>query len=223
MIEIRGLEGVHFRLAAASIAAGEMAAVVAPSEPCAREFVDLLLGLSAPKGGTVSLLGRELASLDERALLVARRDLGYAAQAQGLVAHLALWENILLGAAYHGGGDAGRVDPRVRQMLGWCGWPEEEARRAFLRRPEQATPFERSGAAWIRAALGDPELVVCEDLFAGLALDERRRLLEASVAFQSESPSRATVFVLVNDHLLEEIQPTSVLYLSRGGDFRSET
>jgi hypothetical protein len=65
--------------------------------------------------------------------------------------------------------------------------------------------------------------VVCEDLFAGLALDERRRLLEASVAFQSESPARGTVFVLVNDHLLEEIQPTSVLYLSHGGDFRSET
>lgn len=223
MIEINGLEGVHFRLAAASILPGEMAAVVAPSEPCAREFVDLLLGLSEPRAGTVRLLGRELAALGEDERLSVRRSLGYAAQAQGLVAHLALWENILLGAAYHGGGGAYRVDARVRQMLGWCGWPEEDARRAFLRRPEQATPFERSGAAWIRAALGDPELVVCEELFAGVALEDRRRLLEASVAFQSESPARGTVFVLVNDHLLDEIQPTSVLYLSHGGDFRSET
>ena len=171
----------------------------------------------------MSLVGLELAALDERARLGVRRNLGFASQAQGLVAHLALWENILLGAAYHGGGDAGRVDARVREMRGGFGWAEEDARRAFLRRPEQATPFERSGAAWIRAALGEPELVVCEDLFAGLALDERRRLLEASVAFQSENPARGTLFVLVNDHLLEEIQPTSVLYLSRGGDFRSET
>jgi predicted ABC-type transport system involved in lysophospholipase L1 biosynthesis ATPase subunit len=222
MIEIRDLEGVHFRLGAASIAAGEMAAVVAPSEPCAREFVDLLLGLEAPAAGTVRLLGRELASLDERSRLAARRGLGYA-QSPGLVAHLALWENILLGASYGGAGEAHRVDSRVRQMLEWCAWPEEEARRAFQRRPEQASPFERSGAAWIRAALGEPELLVCEDLFAGLALEERRRLLGASVAFQSESPSRGSVFVLVNDRLLEEIQPTSVLYLSRGGDFRAET
>jgi ABC-type lipoprotein export system ATPase subunit len=223
MIEIRGLEGAYFRLPSASILAGEMAAVVAPSEPCAREFVDLVLGLSAPRGGSVSLLGRDMAPLDEGSRLAARRGLGYASQAHGLLAHLALWENILLGAAYRGGGDAGRVDSRVRQMLGWCGWPEDDARRAFQGRPEQATPFERSGAAWIRAALGEPELLVCEDLFAGLGLEERRRILEASVAFQSESPSRVSVFVLVKDHLLDEIQPTSVLYLSHGGDFRAET
>ncbi len=223
MIEIDRLEGVHFRLATASIQAGELAAVVAPSEPCAREFVDLLLGLEAPPGGGVRLLGREMSALDERARLALRRGVGFAGQAQGLVGHLALWENILLGAAYHGGLDAEGVDERVRAMLGWCDWPEDEARRAFLLLPEHASPFERSGASWLRAALGEPELLVCEDLFRGLAPDERRRLLGASVAFQSERPSRGSVFVLVNDHLLEEIQPTSVLYLSRSGDYRAET
>jgi putative ABC transport system ATP-binding protein len=223
MIEINGLEGAHFRLASASIPAGELAAVVAPSQPCAREFVDLLLGLAEPVQGTVRLLDREMASLDDGARLSFRRGIGFAAQAHGLVGHLALWENILLGAAYHQGLDADGVDARVRTMLGWCGWPEADARRAFLLLPDQATPFERSGAAWIRAALGEPELLVCEDLFWGLALDERRRLVGASVAFQSEKPSRGSVFVLVNDRLLEEIQPTSVFYLSLGGDFRSET
>jgi predicted ABC-type transport system involved in lysophospholipase L1 biosynthesis ATPase subunit len=223
MIEINGLEGVHFSLAAASIPAGELVAVVAPSEPCAREFVDLLLGLTAPPKGTVRLLNRELASLDERARLAFRGGVGFAAQTQGLVGHLVLRENIMLGAAYHQGLDADKVDARVRTMLGWCGWPEADARRSFLLLPEQATPFERSGATWLRAALGEPELLVCENLFEGLALDERRRLIGASVAFQSERPSRGSVFVLVNDFLLEEIQPTSVLYLSRGGDFRAET
>jgi predicted ABC-type transport system involved in lysophospholipase L1 biosynthesis ATPase subunit len=223
MIEINDLEGVNFRLAAASIPAGELAAVVAPSEPCAREFVDLLLGLAQPLKGSVRLLDREVASLDEPARLAFRGAVGFAARDQGLVGHLALWENILLGVGYHRGFAADRVDERVRTMLGWCGWPEDDARRAFLLLPEQASPFERSGAAWLRAALGEPELLVCEDLFGGLAPDERRRLLGASVTFQSERPSRGSVFVLVNDRLLEEIQPTSVLYLSRGGDFRAET
>jgi ABC-type proline/glycine betaine transport system ATPase subunit len=223
MIDIRGLEGAHFRLAAASIMPGEMAAVVAPNEPCAREFVDVVMGLAEPLRGTVRLLGRELASLDETSRLSVRRAVGYAAQSHGLMAHMALWENILLGASYHRGGDAARLDARVRQMLDWCGWPEGEARAAFARRPDQATPFERSGASWIRAALGEPELLVFEEVFDGLALEERRRLVAANAAYQSESPSRCSVFVVVNDHLLEEIQPTSVLYLSRGGDFRAET
>lgn len=223
MIEIDGLEGHHFKLATASIPAGELAAVVAPSAPCAREFVDLLLGLAAPQQGSVRLMDREIGSLGGQALLELRGGVGFAAQAHGLVGHLALWENILLGTAYHQGLDAERLDARVRTMLGWCAWPEAEARRAFLLHPEQATPFERSGAAWLRAVLGEPELLVLEDIFGGLALDERRRLVGASVAYQSERPSRGSVFVVVNDSLLEEIQPTSVLYLSRGGDFRAET
>ena len=132
-------------------------------------------------------------------------------------------ENILLGAAYHHGSDAAALEARVRVLLGWCGWPEAEARRAFLRLPERATPFERSAAAWLRALLGEPEFLVCEDLFSGLASDQRRRLIDASVTFQSENPARASVFVLVGERLVEELQPTSMFYLSLRGDFRAES
>ena len=45
--------------------AGELAAIVAPSVACAREFVDLLLGLALPRQGTVRLFGQTLAALDE--------------------------------------------------------------------------------------------------------------------------------------------------------------
>ena len=86
-----------------------------------------------------------------------------------------------------------------------------------------ATPFERSAAAWLRALLGEPALLVCEDLFSGLATDQRRRLIEASVNFQAEDPRRGSVFVLVGDRLLDELQPTQVFYLSLRGDFRAES
>lgn len=223
MIELHEIEGAHFRLAEAAVPAGEFAAVVAPTVACAREFVDLLLGLAAPRGGTVRLLGQSLAALDERARLALRARLGYAAQADGLVSHLSLGENILLGAAYHRRAEAAALDARLRVLLGWCGWPEEEARRAFKQTPESATPFERAAAAWLRALLGDPELLICEDLFSGLAPDRRRRLIHASVAFQAEDPARGSAFVLVGDRLVEELQPTSVFYLSLRGDFRAES
>jgi len=223
MIEIKELEGVHFRLPQASVPAGELAAVVAPTVACAREFVDLLFGLSAPRQGGVSLFGQALNAIDEAGRLALRAQLGFAAQAEGLVAHLAMWENILLGAAYHRGRDAATLDARVRTLLGWCGWPEEEARQAFQQKPERATLFERAAAAWMRALLGEPDLLVCEDLFSGLATDQRRRLIEASVTYQSENPRRGSVFVLVGERLLEELQPTQVFYLSLRGDFRAES
>ena len=222
MIEIADLEGVHFRLPHAAVPAGEFAAVVAPTLQCAREFVDLVLGLASPRRGTVRLLGRALEAVDEAGRLALRARLGFAAQADGLVAGLAMWENVLLGAGYHRARDAAGLDARARTLLGWCGWDELDAVTAFQQKPERATTFERAVAAWLRALLGEPDLLVCEDLFAGLTADQRRRLIEASVNFQSESPARASVFVLVGDRLLEELQPTQALYLSLRGDFRAE-
>jgi ABC-type transporter Mla maintaining outer membrane lipid asymmetry ATPase subunit MlaF len=223
MIRINELEGVHFRLPRAAVPAGELAAVVAPTLACAREFVDLLLGLVAPRQGDVRLFGQALAATDERDRLALRARLGYAAQTEGLVSHLALWENILLGAGYHHGQDAAALDARVRTLLGWCGWDEDTAREAFMRQPEHATPFERATAVWLRAVLGEPDLLVFENLFNGLAVGERRRLIEGSVAYQSENPRRGSVFVLVGDRLVEELQPTSMFYLSLRGDFRAES
>jgi len=223
MIEINELEGAHFRLPRAAVPPGELAAVVAPSVACAREFVDLLLGLEPPRRGVVRLFGQTVGDTDEPGCLALRARLGFAAQAEGLVGHLALWENILLGAAYHHRQDAAGLDVRVRTLLGWCGWPEDEAQQAFRRQPDEATPFERSTAAWLRALLGEPELLVCENLFSGLAAEERRRLIEASVNFQAEDPGRGSVFVLVGDGLVDELQPTSVFYLSLRGDFRAES
>ena len=223
MIEIQELEGLHFRLPRAAVPAGELAAVVAPTLACAREFVDLLLGLTAPSRGRVSLFGQGLAAMNDAGRLAVRARLGFGAQIEGLVSHLALWENILLGAGYHRGRDAAALDARVRTLLGWCGWPEDEAREAFQRTPSQATPFERATAVWLRALLGEPDLLVFEDLFNGLATEQRRRLIEASVAYQSENPRRGSVFVLVGDRLVEELQPTSMFYLSLRGDFRAES
>ena len=223
MIEIDELQGAHFRLPHAAVMPGELVAVVAPSLACAREFVDLVLGLTEPRRGSVKLFGQTLSAADEPAALRLRAKLGFAGQGDGLVSHLALSENILLGAAYHRQARAAGVDDRVRTLLNWCGWSEAEARRAFALQPAEATPFERSVAAWLRALLGEPDLLVCENLFQGLDAGQRRRLIDASVNFLAENPRRGSVFVLVGDALVEELQPTAMFYLSLHGDFRAES
>jgi len=44
MIEPSDIEGVCFQLDHAEVPAGELAAVIAPTAACAREFTDVLLG-----------------------------------------------------------------------------------------------------------------------------------------------------------------------------------
>lgn len=223
MIEIHELEGAHFRLGRVLVPPGEMTAVVAPTPACAREFVDLFMGLENPRQGGVRLLGQAMNDTAEAGRLALRARLGFAAQEDGLIGQLPLGENILLGAAYHHGKDAAALDARLRTLLEWCGWPAEDAREAFRRKPNEATAFERAAAAWLRALLGDPELLVGDNLFQDLGADQRRRLIEASVTFLSEKPGRGAVFVLVGDRLVEELQPTSLFYLSLRGDFRAES
>jgi putative ABC transport system ATP-binding protein len=223
MIEIDDLEGVHFRLPRTAVLPGELVAVVAPSVACAHEFVDLMLGLATPRRGTVRLFGETMDELDDPGRLALRARLGFAGQSDGLVSYLALCDNIMLGAAYHQGRNAQAVDARVKTFLNWSGWTDDAAREAFRRKPEQATPFERSTAVWMRALLGEPDLLVCENLFLGLDADQRRRLIEASVSFLAENPLRGSVFVLVGESLVDELQPTSMFYLSLRGDFRAES
>lgn len=223
MIEFREVEGERFRLDRADVAAGELAAFVAPSLACVREFADVMLGLARPRSGIVRVFGRVPEPSNSGLPAHFSAKLGFAALPDGLLAHLALWENITLGCSYHRRVDRDGIETRLRSLLKLSGWAEEEARRAFARMPEEATPFERASAAWLRALLNEPDLLVCEDLLGGLEPDERRRLIEASVAFQSESPLRSSVFLLVGERLLEELQPTAVFYLSRRGDFRAES
>lgn len=222
MIHLHAIEGRYFRLAAAAVPAGELAAFVAPTLSCAREFIDILLGLAAPRQGTVTLFGQSLAALDDRGRQALRTRLGFAAQTEGLVSHLALWENILLGVAYRKGVDFAAVEAQLRGLLARCGWSDDDARHAFRLMPDRASPFQRATAAWLRALLCEPDLLVCEDLFSGLGVDQRRRLIDASAAFQAENPGRGSVFVLVGDRLVEELQPTAMFYLSLRGDFRAE-
>ena len=95
MIEITELEGTHFRLPRASVPAGELAAVVAPTVACAREFVDLLFGLAAPRKGAVSLFGQAMDAIDEAGRLALRAcGLGIA-----LGGFYYLWDDIQLARA----------------------------------------------------------------------------------------------------------------------------
>ena len=77
--------------------AGQFTAIMGPSGSGKSTLMHLLAGLDTPTSGSVTVDGREIAGLDDKALTSLRRDrLGFVFQAFNLVPVLTAEENILL-------------------------------------------------------------------------------------------------------------------------------
>src|SRR5918998_4799366 len=77
--------------------AGQFTAIMGPSGSGKSTLMHLLAGLDTPSGGSVTVDGREIGGLGDRALTNLRRDrLGFVFQSFNLVPVLSAEENILL-------------------------------------------------------------------------------------------------------------------------------
>ena len=90
--EVRALDGVSV-----SFPAGELTAIMGPSGSGKSTLMHLLAGLDTPTSGSVTVDGREIGGLGDKALTQLRRDrIGFVFQAFNLVPTLTAEENILL-------------------------------------------------------------------------------------------------------------------------------
>jgi putative ABC transport system ATP-binding protein len=100
---VRAVDGVDL-----DIGAGETVAIMGPSGCGKSTLLHLLGGLDQPSGGEVSLNGRRIDDIGEKALARIRRtDVGYVFQSFHLMEELTAVENVELSALL-----AGRAEPR---------------------------------------------------------------------------------------------------------------
>src|SRR5215218_3974362 len=90
--EVRALDGVTL-----DFPAGHFTAIMGPSGSGKSTLMHLLAGLDKPSSGTVTVDGREIGGLNDKALTQLRRDrLGFVFQSFNLVPVLTAEENIRL-------------------------------------------------------------------------------------------------------------------------------
>jgi putative ABC transport system ATP-binding protein len=135
---------------------GECVAIEGQSGSGKSTLLHLLGGLDRDYGGSLRVLGEELAALDDERLSALRaRSIGFVFQSFNLLPQLTALENVLLPDAFLGLPDAGA---RARQGL----------ERVGLAGRERAKPFELSGGerqrvAIARALLAGPPLLLCDE------------------------------------------------------------
>lgn len=195
MVEHRGSSEVVRALDPVSLVvdAGTSVAVMGPSGCGKSTLLGLLAGLALPTVGTVAIGNEIVSNLDERQRVRFRRErLGMVYQADNLLPHLTVEENVGLQLSIcHGGTDAGsRQDvARVLQRLG--------IGELATRLPDQLSGGQRQRAAVARAIIHRPSVMLADEPTGALDSLSARVVIELLVEMQRELG--ATLVLVTHD------------------------
>jgi putative ABC transport system ATP-binding protein len=195
------------------VARGEMLAVMGPSGCGKSTLLHLLGGLDRPTAGELSLAGRRIDQLSERALAQLRRhEVGFVFQAYHLMDELTAQENVELPALLAGRTprDAAR---RARQLLDQVGLAD---RADHL--PSALSGGQRQRVAIARALANEPLVVLADEPTGNL---DTAATLEVLRLFEVLHTGGLTLVIVTHD---ERIAATADRLISmRDGALVDET
>ena len=205
---VRAVDGVDL-----DIGAGETVAVMGPSGCGKSTLLHLLGGLDRPSGGEVSLNGRRIDDIGERALARLRRsDVGFVFQAFHLMDELTAVENVELSALLAGGSPRA-ARRRAVDLLEQVGLAD---RAGFL--PSALSGGQRQRVAIARALSNEPLVVLADEPTGNL---DSAATLEVLRLFEKLKRSGQTLVIVTHD---ARIAATADRIISmRDGAFVDET
>ncbi len=184
---VRALEVDRF-----AVSAGTSVAVMGPSGCGKSTLLGLLSGLALPTRGTVTVDDVVLSSLPARDRGAFRRErLGMVYQADNLLPHLTVEENVGLALAVSGQdrGDVGVDCAAVLDQLGLA-----DLRRRF---PDQLSGGQRQRVAVARAAVHRPAVILADEPTG--ALDDRSRDAAIGLLIDAQRAAGATLVIVTHD------------------------
>lgn len=179
------------------VAGGTSAAIMGPSGSGKSTLLGLLAGLAVPTEGIVTIGGETVSSLTERERVrFRRRALGMVYQADNLLPHLTVEENVALQVAIcrrdsstAPGADPGADPAALLRRLGLA---------ALARRlPDQLSGGERQRVAVARAVVHGPRVILADEPTGALDAASARSVIELLVEVHREIG--ATLVVVTHD------------------------
>jgi putative ABC transport system ATP-binding protein len=205
---VRAVDGVDL-----AVAPGETVAVMGPSGCGKSTLLHLLGGLERPSGGEVSVNGRRIEQLDEKALArMRRRDVGFVFQAFHLMDELTVVENVELSALLAGRSPR-TARRRAEELLEQVGLTD---RARFL--PSALSGGQRQRVAIARALSNEPRVVLADEPTGNL---DSAATLDVLRLFDRLHEAGQTLVIVTHD---ERIAATADRLISmRDGTFVDET
>ncbi|WP_406115306.1 ABC transporter ATP-binding protein [Kitasatospora purpeofusca] len=190
---VHALRGVSF-----TIGRGELTALKGRSGSGKTTLLNLVGGLDAPTGGSITLDGADLGSLDEDGRLALRRDrLGFVFQSFGLLPVLTAAENVGIPMRLRKVPAAQREE-RARTLLALVGLADHANQR-----PGELSGGQQQRVAIARALANEPDLIIADEPTGQLDSETGRSIMELLRAVvRSEG---VTVLVATHDPNLMEL------------------
>lgn len=169
VIRVRGLvtrfgaATIHDRLDL-DVRRGEILAIVGGSGTGKSVLLRTILGLKAPDGGTVEVLGKRLADLDPDARAPVLKRMGVLFQDGALFSAMTVAQNIRLPFNEHTRLDPKLVGQLIRVKLAMVGLPQD----AGAKLPSELSGGMRKRAGLARAIALDPDVLFLDEPTAGL-------------------------------------------------------
>ena len=156
---------------------------------CAGYVTELLAAMNdlKPRGGAhMVVLGTECGALPERQRLDLLARIGFVPANGGLISSLNCWENLSLPVAYHEPARLATLLEEVQDLLEALGGVDDN--NLLAKMPEQMSLYERRMTGFIRELIERPDLMVVENLSAGLTATKRKRAARFVAIYHAYCP-----------------------------------
>jgi D-methionine transport system ATP-binding protein len=176
------------------IGAGEIFGIAGRSGAGKSTLLRLVNLLERPDAGTVAVDGRELTTLDRRALRAARQRIGMIFQGFNLLQNATVADNVAFPLKIHGGRTKDEIARRVADCLALVHL--EDKPRAW---PAQLSGGQRQRVAIARALAGGPAVLLCDEPTSALDAETTRSIL----ATLADVNARLGVTIVIVSHELD--------------------
>lgn len=204
--ELSILEGVDFE-----IYPGEAVAIVGASGAGKSTLLHLLGGLDRPTAGEVIVAGRDIASLSERELAVARNErIGFVFQFHHLLREFTALENVMMPILI-GGHDNEKARKQASELLAEVGLSAR-----MTHKPWQLSGGEQQRVAVARALANRPAVVIADEPSGNLDTHTGEQLHELFFRLRSEH----NVALIIATHNRELAERADRLLTMKEGQLR---
>lgn len=178
-----------------SIESGQLVAIIGPSGSGKSTLLTMMGGLQRPTEGTITFMGEDISTMDEKDRNVLRFDqIGFILQASNLVPFLTIEDQFKLVDKF-----AGRKYDRERAHKLMEDLDILKRKDLY---PGDLSGGERQRAAICRALYPDPKLLLADEPTASLDTERAKQVVEL-LHDLTEDSERSTVMVTHDNRLLE--------------------
>jgi phospholipid/cholesterol/gamma-HCH transport system ATP-binding protein len=149
------------------------------------ELLAAMQDLQPRNGARLVLFGTEVAEVSDAERQRLQRRVGFVPANGGLMSTLNAWENISLPVAFHQPHKLDGALAEVHRLMAELGGVDADL---LAKLPDEMTLYERRLAAYLRCLLESPDLLVVENLAAGLGPAKRRRAARFAEVYRARCP-----------------------------------